>query len=316
MAPELLSLEGMRKAAFSAFILVAMLSLTTSLILISVSAAAQMSVPFDSEFPGLNSNPYMLPRTGPTLAIDPSLQNPTVVSGEPDPIIIAPPIPPPPVVILPPVTPTPPRFQRMPYPVTSADAKWWFQIANDPADVELFYNDEILVEVQQLEKQQLFSIHGPIGVYDRTVLNQAISRLQFSRPILLNAVSPGGSDITVNELVRGLNAKCPKAFGCQITTQVKSNAYCASFCIYVFMMGSVRRAGPDARFGFHAATQYDLNNPTVKVPAIGRAEDLYASTGVSRSWMKKHKTLFMSVERTYLTPSQMRGSNIVTHITE
>ncbi len=94
---------------------------------------------------------------------------------------------------------------------------------------------------------------------------------------------------------------------CTITSLVESDAYCASACIPLFMVGDIRQAGRTAAFGFH---QGSVIPGALMIPFM--AEGDLKKRGVNEEWLQARQEMFQSLEFTWLFPHEMLGSDIVT----
>lgn len=128
--------------------------------------------------------------------------------------------------------------------------------------------------------------------------------------IELNLHSGGGYFKLFNSFMKAMKKACDSSESdCQITTKVSAGHECASSCIPMFMVGDNRVADVSAQFGFH---QGSVIPGKMKIPNY--AQGTLRRNGVNNEWLKLNKDLFSSLEITWLLPSKLNGSNIVTKI--
>jgi hypothetical protein len=121
----------------------------------------------------------------------------------------------------------------------------------------------------------------------------------------------GGDIAVVNKVYDVLRGKCHDRgyASCEITTEVEMFRYCASACVPLFMVGDVRRAAERSNWGFHQAA---LVEGFVMIPFM--SEYVLRQKGVNAAWLKQKKSMFSTLEITWLQPLEMQGSGIMTEI--
>lgn len=118
----------------------------------------------------------------------------------------------------------------------------------------------------------------------------------------------GGDLALVNKFYDKIRTKCSPR-NCLITTEVEMFRTCASACIPLFMVGERRFAAERTNWGFHQA--YVLGG-FVMLPFM--AEYVLKSKGVDPQWLRDHKYMFRTVRLTWLKPSDLYGSHIITDL--
>ncbi len=120
--------------------------------------------------------------------------------------------------------------------------------------------------------------------------------------------SGGGFQLEMDKLSQAIKKACDsKTTECRVTTRVFD--MCASACIPLFMVGDLREASSSAHFGFHQAA---VAPGFLRIPGV--AQGSLKEKGVNRDWLKENRQMFSSLQVTWLLPSEMQGSDIVTKI--
>lgn len=121
----------------------------------------------------------------------------------------------------------------------------------------------------------------------------------------------GGDLAFVNKIYDVVRGICDgkKSRSCLIETEVEMFRTCASACIPLFMVGDIRKAAERSNWGFHQAAT--LGGYLI-IPFM--AEYVLRDKGVHPQWLEDHKSMFRTLKMTWLTPHDLHGSDILTHI--
>ncbi len=149
------------------------------------------------------------------------------------------------------------------------------------------------------------------GETEETLLSVLRDRIEPGLNTLVVLDVFGGDLAVVNKMFDLIKGKCHDRghSSCQITTQVEMFRTCASACIPFFMVGDKRVAAERSEWGFHAAA---MAGGYVKIPFM--SSYVLKTKGVNSAWLEKNKTMFSSLQVTWLQPLQMNGSNIITQV--
>jgi len=187
--------------------------------------------------------------------------------------------------------------------------------AKAPASKYFFQGKDYFVTYELKKGLQEVQLHGSLLsgiVEDLEGFKEVQKLLRKNVDVRLIVNSPGGYQKLYTELAQSIKNACnSRDTGCEITTFVSSKSRCASACIPLFMVGDVRLASQYSSFGFH---QSAVIPGALKIK--GKAEKDLLKSGVDRVWLRMNSHMFQTLEVTYLNPTIMNGSNIVTRITD
>ena len=173
-------------------------------------------------------------------------------------------------------------------------------------------------EIQYIKNDyslQILRINGSLivghGESQKTLLNFIDNNLRSGVDIHIYLRMFGGDLALVNKVFKKIRNKChTKRYSrCEITTEIEMFRHCASACIPLFMVGDKRIAGERTNWGFHQAATL---GGYLKIPFM--AEYVLRSKGVSQTWLKRNKKLFKGLKMTWLSPNDLSGSRIITHL--
>ncbi len=185
--------------------------------------------------------------------------------------------------------------------------------AQDLDSSYMFRGQRYVISYQLYERYQEVNLGGEVlsGLVENLEgLKQVKKLLRPNVDIKLVLNSGGGYNVQFNRFFRALKRSCDSGTSnCRITSIVYSHNKCASACVPLFMVGDVRRAGRDARFGLHSAA---VVPGAVRIPWMAQNELI--RKGVDADWVSRHQSFFDSLRMTWLAPHQLRGSNIVMDI--
>ena len=201
--------------------------------------------------------------------------------------------------------------------------KWFFltalflsisAFAKRPVTSYSFQGKDYFITYNLKKDLQEIQLHGALLsgiVEDLEGLKNIKKLLRNNVDIRLILNSSGGYQKLYTQLATSLKNACnSRETGCEITTFVSSKSRCSSACIPLFMAGDVRMASQSSIFGFHQAA---IIPGALKIK--GKAEKDLLESGVDSVWLRMNSHLFQTLEMTYLNPTVMNGSNIVTKIT-
>lgn len=151
-------------------------------------------------------------------------------------------------------------------------------------------------------------------------ISEVISQLPSNTSFTLDlSGNEGGSSYVARQTELLLREKCPfnqnpSGKSCQITTIVNPEENCFSACLNLFMIGDIRLAGIESKFGFHAE-----NHPFFGILEEKTISDLLRG-GVNPEWLKAladHGT-FATRELTYFSGADLfeQNSNMVLGIVD
>jgi len=166
------------------------------------------------------------------------------------------------------------------------------------------------LRLKQAADHQTLSLSGNFAAGDYNRAKPIFDRLDGSKRVLIVELNFGGGlDNPIETFARRLRRYC-RENSCQIVTVIPTGAWCASYCIPIYMQGEVRATIAGGHFGFHVAT---LSTPIGTFNMISAMLGNYAQYGVSRAWLNENRRYFEQRDITALSPQELAGSNIVTH---
>lgn len=150
--------------------------------------------------------------------------------------------------------------------VTEIPDQWKFATGRDPIGQ---------LNIQLSEDGRSISLSGPFGVGAATRFRETMAKAPEVRRVLLD--SPGGRLFEAHEI-----AKVVK----QRNVQTRAVADCASACTLVFLAGSKRHLGAQARLGFHRASAGSMN-PLHDEFANRKLRELYEEIGLPQYFISQ-----------------------------
>lgn len=188
--------------------------------------------------------------------------------------------------------------------------------AQDERETNYRFNGKKYLIIYKLEENlQTIRFHGEIYsgiIEDLSGYDKVISLIRKDVPIKFVLHSGGGYLKVLKKLPAAMKKNCDsETSNCRITTVIPTWAYCASACVHIFMVGDERLAGKSSRFGFH---QGAVIPGLIKLP--GLAQKTLIDAGVDAGWIEANNKMFSTLDKSWLYPRSLEGSNILTGLSE